>query len=188
VAAEPGFLAERERDAEGEGGGHGEPPVGAPEGDVDRAAVGAVGLLEGGFAVGSEGFGDGLVEELGAGFGVGGFHLQADAADEVRDLPVEADEVFIAQIDGDAGGFQHGTSDDGFGKVAILPQGDELALDGFVFVDQGWLEIAAGELGAQGGLRGLGERVVVAGEGEEFRFGGFRVACGEGVRCGGHQG
>lgn len=90
-----------------------------------------MGLGKVGWTAKGDGVGDGLGEEVEGGGVVAGFDLEADAADEVRDLPIEADEVFVAEVDDDAGGFEEGPGDDGFGEVAVVADGGKGALGSF---------------------------------------------------------
>jgi hypothetical protein len=64
--------------------------------------------------IGDEDFvGDGLREDIVGHFNIAGGDLEADASDEVGDLPVESNEVFVFQETEDPGGFNDGAGDEG---------------------------------------------------------------------------
>ena len=71
--------------------------------------------------------GDGLREDGFGCFDVLDIDLKADASDEVRDLPVETDEIFVFEETVDASGLDYGTGDESLGEVAIAAKGDEFA-------------------------------------------------------------
>jgi hypothetical protein len=143
---------------------------------VERVAFRTARLLVEADALNVEAFEDGFVED-GAGVGfVGGANVELDASDEVRDEPVETDEIFVGQKTFDAGRFEAAFGEQGLGEIAELANGDQFAKsEGFARFGGGFFfrefEVAAVEFVFESVPGEFGERFGVAGELLQFAIG-----------------
>ena len=123
----PGFGAARQRQREEVQGGESSLSTLSLPHDVRGGAAGTAGLGESGLVGDGEFAGSRLREDGLGSFDVWKRDLKTDATDKVRDLPVEADEVFVFEKTEDASGFDDCASDYGFGEIAITANGDKLS-------------------------------------------------------------
>lgn len=93
--------------------------------DVQRIALGTTGLLIQSHAMYVKAFEDGLIEERFGFEHVFRPDAKFDSADEVRDEPVEANEVFVAQETFNARRFQAALGQQRLWKIAELADGHE---------------------------------------------------------------
>jgi hypothetical protein len=124
----PGLGTARQRKREQIEGGQGCFASLSLPGDISRGAAGTARLDKARLVGYGDFVGDGLRKDLLGNFNVGWGDLETNASDEVGDLPVETDEIFIFEEAEDASRLDDCASDDGLGKIAVAADRDEFAV------------------------------------------------------------
>ena len=93
---------------------------------IERLAFGAARLFIEAYALNIESFENRLVEQLQRVLHVFRLDAEFDTTHEIRDKPIEADQIVIPEKTFDAGGFKAAFGEESFGKVAELSDRNQL--------------------------------------------------------------